>query len=110
MSQRISLSEHKWINLSERYRYYGVSFEKISNVWVDEGLFKSSVILIRRQGGPVTFPNIGKNDARDFVAQLSACLENDNELSSQRTKVCPQCDEFVKYRAKQCKYCGYDFE
>ena len=91
------------------WNYISVGFEKIKMVSVVEGVFKSTVVIVTRKGDEVCLPNIGKSDARDFVAAISERMDQDYETMSQRTKACPECDEIVKYRAKRCKHCGYRF-
>ena len=40
-------------------------------------------------------------DAREFLSIIVKCIEHDNEILSERTKVCPQCNEIVKLLAKK---------
>lgn len=91
------------------WSYYSFGFEKIKTVCVDEGVFTSTVVVVFRDGRDVRNPDVNKSDAREFVAAFSACMDQDHDVLSQRTKVCPECDELVKYRAKRCKYCGHLF-
>jgi hypothetical protein len=93
-----------------RWRYQNIGFDRISNVAVEEGWLRSTIILLIKNFGERRLLSIGKDDARDFVGILNSCIEQNNEVFSQRTKVCPACNELVKYLARKCKYCGHDFE
>mgnify|MGYP000514789366 CR=1 FL=1 len=91
------------------WRYQALPFDLVKAIWIDDGVFKSTVVLIMKKGDDLRFSDVSKTDAREFVAAFTACSENDHEVMSQRTKVCPECDELVKCRARRCKHCGYRF-
>lgn len=91
------------------WNYASFGFGKVKTVWIDEGLMRSEVVFVFRDGDEVRLPNVGKSDAREYVAAFSTCMDQSHEDFSQRTKVCPECDELVKYRANRCKHCGHRF-
>jgi len=102
-SQRVCVTEKRMALLERRgalsWNYVSGEFSKIRNVELKQGVFYSKIIVYFRDGSQPILSNVNKNDARDFVAILQSCIEQDNELLSQRTKVCPECDEIVKLRA-----------
>ena len=91
------------------WKFGSFEFNTFRTAWVDESLFKSKIKIICSDEDEIVFKNINRKDARDFVGKLLPLIEKKSELLSQRTKVCPVCDETVKYRAKRCKYCGETF-
>jgi hypothetical protein len=112
-THRFCVTERRFAILEKKglfsWKYGSIGLEKIETVWVDEGVFNSTVVIVFRKGDDLRLSNIGKSDARAFVSAFSACIDQDHEVVSQRTKVCPECDELVKYRANRCKHCGYRF-
>ena len=112
-THRCCLTEKRFAILEKKgvfsWDYGSISFDRIRTVWVNDGTIKSTIVLVFNNGSEVRFPNVNKGAARELVAAFLACLDQDNEAMSQRTKTCPECDELVKYRAKRCKHCGYGF-
>lgn len=112
-SQRVCITEKRMALLERKgvlaWNYISGSFSKIYNVKLNQGFLSSEIIIYFRDGYQPILSNVNKSDARDFVALLSSCIEQDNELLSQRTKVCPECDEIVKFKANRCKHCGNIF-
>lgn len=90
-----------------RWEYYSISFQNIKAATINQGLFDSKLMIVKRNGEEIELQDIDKIEARDFISELLPCIEQDNELISQRTKVCPDCDEIIKFKARVCKYCGY---
>ena len=110
-SQRVCVTNKRFALLEKKglfsWSYYSGEFAKIRTVSLDQGIFKSKIRIYAKDGFIPILSNVNKQDAREFVSILDSCISQDNEILSQRTKVCPMCDEIIKYKAKKCKYCGY---
>ena len=91
------------------WSYYPMPFKNIKAVWAHEGLFNSTLVILLDTGDEARLDHIDKTNAREFVAAYTYCTEHFAETASQQTKVCPDCDEIVKMRAKLCKHCGHKF-
>lgn len=77
--------------------------------FLDEGIFKSSIVILRKGKECDRIRDVDKNDAREFLAALEYAVNQNLELIAQQTKTCPDCAEPVSLLAKRCKYCGYEF-
>lgn len=121
-SQGILGSDDDWFCITEKriaqlhrkglfqWHYDSISVENVLNVSVVDSLLRSTIVLdfVHKRGA--TISNARKDDARDFASALSGIVSSEHDTLSQRTKVCPQCDEIVKYLAKVCKHCGFHFQ
>lgn len=89
------------------WRFIDIGIDRVTGVSLDERLLKTTIrINIRDHEDAFTLTNVGRSSARDFVGTLSKLIEDNREAMTQRTKICPVCDEIIKYKAKKCKYCG----
>ena len=79
------------------------------NVIVKGKFLKSTISISNGEGKIAILPDVDNKDASDFVSALRYGITQDFSDESQRTKVCLQCDEIVKFRAIRCRYCGFDF-
>ena len=93
-----------------KWTYDAFGFDDITNISVSETALRATVWFSFKDGEDAKLPKCNKKDAREFSAAFSFCRDQDPALISQRTKVCPECDELVKYRAHRCKHCGYQFK
>lgn len=109
---RICVSDRRVAVLERRgwfaWGFSSLELQRVRTVWIDEGTFQASIILVLGESNQVRIDNVSKSDARDFAAAVNAGLAGDQEVLAQRTKVCPVCDEIVKFRASRCKHCGAD--
>jgi hypothetical protein len=82
--RRIALQERRG---PASWTYSSIGFDKIQNVWIDERLFKATVVLMRTDGYQIRLDNVNKKEARDFVATITTRLEQENEILTKQTKV-----------------------
>lgn len=94
--------------LSWEFYYYQLKYIKKLHFFLDEGLFKSKIVL--RGDDELCIPSVKKGDAREFLAALEYAVNQNTEMLSQQTKTCPECAETIKLMAKKCKYCGHKFK
>ena len=98
------------------WSYRSAEWELFSRVEINEGLIGCSITFILekrdKNNNPITFTisDISKASGREFVAVASRCIVQNKELIADRTKICPDCAETVKWKARKCKHCGYIFE
>jgi len=111
---RIGILEHKGLF---KWSFVSTGWEDIVRVAIEESFFNCAVRIITKLPHPdkegetliEIIKDVDKNDARHFVSVATKLIENNLERMAYRTKRCPLCDEIVKWNAKICKYCGYEF-
>ncbi len=104
-----------------KWYYDSFDWDLVSNVEIQDGLLDCTIIIVGKKidkhdtykevrQRAAKIKGVNKAAGKRFVAVSQDCIYNYSEREAYRTKTCPDCDEIIKWKARRCKFCGYEFD
>ena len=85
--------------------YPASRFDKVT---LEEGWLKAKLTIKFKDGSEMELERLKKEDGRKFAGLVRTMIAM-VEIGPNSTKICPDCGAQLKYMAKTCPYCNFQF-